>query len=76
MRGIMIDTVSPALLAILSVLLAWCSVRGWRSKKALLKWAGAGSAALIAVVVFVPAVLMSAGLVQRSARPTISARWV
>jgi mono/diheme cytochrome c family protein len=64
----MIDTVSPALLAILSVLLAWCSVRAWRSKKALLKWAGAGSAALIAVVVFVPAVLMSAGLVQRSAR--------
>jgi mono/diheme cytochrome c family protein len=64
----MIDVVSPALLATLSLLLAWCSVRAWRSKKALLKWAGAGSAGLIAVVVFAPAVLMSAGLVQRSAR--------
>jgi hypothetical protein len=68
MRDIMIDIVYPALLAVLSVLLAWCSVRAWRSKKALLKWAGACSAALIAVVVFVPAVLMSAGLVKRSAR--------
>lgn len=68
MRDIMIDIVYPALLAIVSVLLAWCSVRAWRSKKALLKWAGACSAALIAVVVFVPAVLMGAGLVKRSAR--------
>lgn len=64
----MIDIVYPALLTALSASLAWCSVRAWRSKKALLKWAGAGSAALIAVVVFVPAVLMGAGLVKRSAR--------
>jgi cytochrome c553 len=64
----MIDIAYPVLLAAVSALLAWCSVRAWRSKKALLKWAGAGSAALIAVVVFAPAVLMSAGLVKRSAR--------
>lgn len=64
----MIDVVYPALLAAVSLLLAWCSVRAWRSKKPLRKWAGAGSAALIAAVVLVPAVLMSAGLVKRSAR--------
>jgi len=64
----MIDIVYPGLSASLSVLLAWCSVRAWRSKNPLFKWAGACLAALSAVVVFVPAVLMGAGLVKRSTR--------
>jgi cytochrome c553 len=64
----MIDIVHPALLAILFVFLVWCSVRAWHGKNPLLKWSGTCSAALLAVVVAVPAVLMSAGLVKRSAR--------
>jgi cytochrome c553 len=64
----MIDILYPALLAIFSALLAWCSVRAWRSKNPLLKWAGTCSMALFAVAVSVPAILISTGLVKRAAR--------
>jgi mono/diheme cytochrome c family protein len=68
MKDIMIDKIYLAALVGLFALLAWCSVRAWRSKKALRKWAGVCSAGLIAAMVSVVVVLMSAGLVKRSAR--------
>jgi mono/diheme cytochrome c family protein len=55
-------------LIVAAALLAWSSVRALRNENRLLKWGGAGSAGLLAAMVLVVIVLMSAGLLKLTAR--------
>ena len=56
------------ILLLIAVMLAWSGVRAWRSKNQFLKWGGAGSAGLLALVVSVVIVLLGGGLLNLNAR--------
>jgi mono/diheme cytochrome c family protein len=64
----MYETVDLLTQIVIAALLAWFGVRAWRSENRLLKWAGVGSAFLLAVVASAMVVLTSAGLLKLSAR--------
>jgi mono/diheme cytochrome c family protein len=56
------------ILFLIAVMLAWSGVRAWRSKNHFLKWGGAGSACLLALVVSAAIVLVGGGLLKLNAR--------
>jgi mono/diheme cytochrome c family protein len=56
------------ILFLIAAMLAWSSVRAWRSKNRLLKWGGAGSASLLALVVSVVIVLIGGGVLKLNMR--------
>jgi mono/diheme cytochrome c family protein len=62
------NVIALAILIAAAALLAWSSIRAWRAKSKLLKWAGAGVAALAAAAVSLTSALMIAGLVELHAR--------
>lgn len=64
----MFETVDLVVQIVIAALLAWFGVRAWRSQNRLMKWGGAGSAFLLAVVVSVTIALTSTGLLKLSAR--------
>ncbi len=56
------------ILFLIAAMLAWSGVRAWRSKNQFLKWGGAGSACLLALVVSVGIGLLGGGLLKLNAR--------
>ena len=64
----MLNILGLVALTVAAALLVWSSVRALRNEDRLLKWGGAGSAGLLAAMVFVVIVLMSAGLLKLTAR--------
>jgi mono/diheme cytochrome c family protein len=68
----MLEGFEPIVPVAIAALLAWSSLRAWRAKSPLLKWGGAGLAALASVVVASVGVLLILGLWKlhvRSAPP-------
>jgi mono/diheme cytochrome c family protein len=57
-----------ALLITVAVLLGWLSVRAWRARNRILKWGGAGLAALLSAAVTLVGVIVIVGLFKVYAR--------
>jgi mono/diheme cytochrome c family protein len=64
----MFEMFVPAVPVVAAALLIWSSMRAWRSKNPLSKWAGAGVAALSAVIAAAIGVLLLAGVVKLHGR--------
>jgi mono/diheme cytochrome c family protein len=64
----MFEWFEPATLIVIAGLLAWSAIRSWRSKKPMVKWGGAGLAALASVIAISIGVLLSIGLFKVQAR--------
>jgi mono/diheme cytochrome c family protein len=58
----MLDLLSLTALIATAASFAWCSVRSWRTRNAILKWGGAGSAALLTVAILVAGAFLTNGL--------------
>ncbi len=56
------------ILFLIAATLAWFGVRAWRSKNRFLKWGGAGSAGLLALVISIVIVLLGGGVLKLNAR--------
>src|SRR5215467_6329499 len=57
-----------ATLVIAAALLAWLSLRTWRARTGLLKWAGTGLAALLSAALTLTSLIAIAGLFKLHAR--------
>jgi mono/diheme cytochrome c family protein len=64
----MLNILNLIILIVAAALLAWASIRAWRQNNRLLKWAGAGLAALLATAVSCASALTTAGLLKRHGR--------
>ncbi|MDI4237012.1 c-type cytochrome [Bradyrhizobium sp. Arg237L] len=64
----MFEWLEPAALVVIAGLLACSGIRGWRSKKPIVKWGGAGLAALVSVIAISISVLLTIGLFKLHAR--------
>jgi mono/diheme cytochrome c family protein len=64
----MLNILNLIILIVAAALLAWASIRAWRQNNRLLKWAGAGLAALLATAVSCASALTTAGLLKQHGR--------
>jgi mono/diheme cytochrome c family protein len=64
----MFELLAPAISVTVNGLLIWSGFRAWRVKNRLLKWSGAGVAALLSTVATAISVLLIAGLFKLHAR--------
>ncbi|MCA6109777.1 c-type cytochrome [Bradyrhizobium cenepequi] len=64
----MFELIEPAMSIVIAGLLAWSSVRSWRSKNPIFKWGGTGLAALASVIAVSISVLLTLGLFKLHAR--------
>jgi mono/diheme cytochrome c family protein len=64
----MLNILNLIILIVAAALLAWASIRAWRQNNRLLKWAGAGLAALMATAVSCASALTTAGLLKQHGR--------
>ena len=72
----MLDLLACVLLIAAAALLGWLSVRAWKTRNRILKWGGAGLAALLSAAVTLASVIMMVGLFKAHARsaPTLDLR--
>jgi mono/diheme cytochrome c family protein len=64
----MLEFLQPSIPIATAALLVWSGLRAWRAENRLLKWGGAGLAALLATVVVLIGVLLMLGLFKLHAR--------
>src|SRR5436190_924055 len=64
----MLNIVVLAAIIAVAVSLAWCSVRCWRNKNIVIKWAGTGLAALLTAVLSLAGAGLVAGMFKLEAR--------
>jgi mono/diheme cytochrome c family protein len=68
METSMQDIVAPLVLIVLAAVLIWSGVRAWRATRGVLRWSGAGLAAILAVAASCAGALTIAGMVKQHAR--------
>jgi mono/diheme cytochrome c family protein len=66
--SVMLELLGVALLVIGATVLAWLSFRAWQTKILLIKWGGAGLAALLSLTVLLISVVAIAGLYKLYSR--------
>jgi mono/diheme cytochrome c family protein len=64
----MFDLLACVVLIAAAALLAWSSVRAWKTRYRILKWGGAGLAALLSATVTLASVIVMVGLFKAHAR--------
>jgi mono/diheme cytochrome c family protein len=69
----MFELIYPATSLLTTALLSWSSFRAWRAKNPVLRWGGAGLAALLSTVAALVSVVLIVGLLKLHARsaPTV-----